>query len=238
MGLKIVDIITRSPAVIAAKEVRNGLVYKAFEYRGRAAGRAFADHLKAIDTSRVCFTVAFNTPWVIDALAKAWEMHPPGMTLAVVDNSTDQASREAIENICKVRGVPYLALPMRVEKHLSRSHGTAITWAYHNIIRHLEPELFGFIDHDCFPVVPFDIPSRMEGKAVYGKLFLPGQNHIHKPKPTDRHWNLWAGFCFYRFSATVGCKLNFEPRLNMGLDTGGANWNVLYTNLDLSLIHI
>ncbi|MBZ9761435.1 hypothetical protein LB553_11180 [Mesorhizobium sp. CA8] len=232
MGLKIVDVITRAPAIIAAKEARNRLVYTAFEHRGRAAGRAFADRLKATGASRVCFAVAFNTPWVIDALAKAWQMHPPGMTLAVVDNSTGRASREAIESICKVRDVPYLALPMRVEKHLSRSHGTAINWTYHNIIRHLEPELFGFIDHDCFPVVPFDIPAKMEEKAVYGKLFLPGRNHIHEPKPTDRHWNLWAGFCFYRFSATAGRKLNFEPRLNMGLDTGGANWKVLYSHLD------
>ncbi|MGT2468243.1 hypothetical protein ACVOMV_31070 [Mesorhizobium atlanticum] len=119
--------------------------------------------------SRVCITVAFNVPWVIDALTKAWEMRSPGMTLVVVDNSTKVSAREAIGRICKARGVPYLALPMRVEKHLSRSHGTAITWTFHNIVRHLKPELFGFIDHDCFPVAPFDIPSRLNGRTVYGR---------------------------------------------------------------------
>ncbi|UCI24968.1 hypothetical protein [Mesorhizobium sp. B2-8-5] len=228
----IVDRLSRSQAVIQAKMLRNRLVYKIFESRGRASGHLLAKQLLDASVSRVCITIAFNTPWVIDALTKAWEIQPPGMTLVVVDNSTKPEAREAIARICRIRGVPYLALPMRIEKHLSRSHGSAITWAFNNIVRHLKPELFGFIDHDCFPVAPFDIPSKLEDKAAYGKKFLPGENHIYKPKPGDRHWNLWAGFCFYRFSAVAGHQLNFEPRLNLGLDTGGANWALFYSELD------
>jgi hypothetical protein len=232
MGRKIIDVITRSPAVISAKQIRNRIVYKIFEYRGRYSGRSFAEQLRGAGVSRVCITIAFNTPWVVDALAKAWELHPPGMTLVVLDNSTDAAARETIARICKARGVPYLPLPVRVEKHLSRSHGTAITWAFHNVVRHIRPELFGFIDHDCFPVAPFDLPARLEGKTAYGRRFSAGENHVYKAKPRDRFWNLWAGFCFYRFSDVADRKLNFEPRLDLGLDTGGANWGALYSQLD------
>ncbi|TPI19337.1 hypothetical protein [Mesorhizobium sp. B4-1-1] len=228
----IVDGLSRNRTVIRIKLLRNQFVYKAFEYRGRASGRRMAEELQDAGVSRVCITIAFNTPWVIDALTKAWEMHSPGMTLVVVDNSTKIAAREAIARICKMRGVPYLALPMRVEKHLSRSHGTAITWAFHNIVRHLKPELFGFIDHDCFPVAPFDIPSKLAGKTVYGRRAYGNENHVYKAKPGDRHWNLWAGYCFYRFPAVAGRKLNFDPRLSLGLDTGGANWAILYSKLD------
>ena len=233
MALKaIVDGVSKSSAVILAKEARNKLFYRIFQFRGRMAGRQFARQLRAAGASRVCITIAFNTPWAIDALTRAWELRPPGMVLVVVDNSTKSEARQAIARICRMRDVPYLGLPMRTEKHWSRSHGTAITWAYDNVIKRLKPELFGFIDHDCFPIVPFDIPSRLEGKTVYGRKASGTENFIYKAKPGDRQWNLWAGFCFYRFSVLAGCKLNFEPRLNLGLDTGGANWALLYSKLD------
>ncbi|TPN79505.1 hypothetical protein FJ987_14395 [Mesorhizobium sp. CU2] len=228
----IADAISKNRFAIQAKTLRNHVFYKIFESRGRASGRLLAKQLRDAKASRVCITIAFNTPWVIDALTKAWEMRPPGMTLVVVDNSDRIDARKTIARICETRGVPYLALPMRVEKHLSRSHGTAITWAFHNIVRHLKPELFGFIDHDCFPVEPFDIPSRLEGKAVYGRRAYGTENHVYKAQPGDRHWNLWAGYCFYRFAAVADRKLNFDPRLNLGLDTGGANWAILYSKLD------
>ncbi|RWD67877.1 MAG: hypothetical protein EOS37_22330 [Mesorhizobium sp.] len=232
MALKLIaDGLSKNRLVIQLKALRNEFAYKSFECRGRASGRLLAKQLHDAGVSRVCITVAFNVPWVIDALTKAWEMHSPGMTLVVVDNSTKAQARAAIAQICKMRGVLYLALPMRVEKHLSRSHGTAITWAFHNIVRHLKPEFFGFIDHDCFPVVPFDIPSKLAGKAVYGRRAFGTENHVYKAKPDDRHWNLWAGYCFYRFSAVAAYKLNFEPRINLGLDTGAANWAILYSKL-------
>ncbi|WP_258602356.1 hypothetical protein [Mesorhizobium sp. AR10] len=149
----------------------------------------------------------------------------------VIDNSTDDAARQQIENICSARGVPYLGLPNRREPNWSRSHGTALTWVFHNIVRHLRPELFGYIDHDCFPVAPFDIPARMEGKAVYGLVLPATENFRYKPSEDETKWHLWGGFCFFRFAAVEGLNLDFGPRMELGLDTGGGNWLPLYSRL-------
>src|SRR4051812_48150236 len=64
----IVDRLSRSRTVIRVKTLRNQFVYKAFEYRGRASGRLLAKELQDAGVSRLCITIAFNVPWVIDAL--------------------------------------------------------------------------------------------------------------------------------------------------------------------------
>ncbi|MDG4909838.1 hypothetical protein P9228_25965 [Mesorhizobium sp. WSM4898] len=239
MGFKfLVDAINKGRFTIAVKAARNRIFYKIFQYRGRVAGRSFAKELQDIGTTRVCFTIAFNTPWVIDALTKAWETYRPGMDLVVIDNSTKDDARAQIARICAIRKVPYFGLPNRREKHWSRSHGTAITWTFHNVVSHLRPELFGFIDHDCFPVFAFSIPDSLAGKAVYGLVVRPTENFIYKSRKDDHQWNLWAGFCFYRFAAVDGLKLNFEPRMDIGLDTGGANWPILYSKLGEASIEV
>ncbi|WP_258052280.1 hypothetical protein [Mesorhizobium sp. INR15] len=228
---KPIDAISRSPLVGKVKSIRNRLSYLFFQAKGASRGREFSRLLKKSGSSRFCFTIAFNTPWVIDALTKAWQLHPPGLSLVVVDNSSDEAARKFIEHICSVRGVPYFGLPSRRERHWSRSHGTALTWVFHNIVRHLRPELFGFIDHDCFPVAPLDIPARMEGKAVYGLKLAANENYLFKPAENEAGWHLWGGLCFFRFAAVDGMTLDFGPRMELGLDTGGGNWRPLFSRL-------
>jgi hypothetical protein len=49
-------------------------------------------------------------------------------------------------------------------------------------------------------------------------------------------WYLWAGFCFFRFSLAEKLPLNFSQAWFIELDTGGANWNVLYQNHALSAL--
>ncbi|TGR93397.1 hypothetical protein EN834_34950, partial [bacterium M00.F.Ca.ET.191.01.1.1] len=99
----IADRLSKNRLVIRVKALRNQVAYKIFEYRGGASGLLFAKQLQDAGVSRPCITIAFNVPWVIDALTKAWEMRPPGMTLVVVDNSTKVEAREAIARICKMR---------------------------------------------------------------------------------------------------------------------------------------
>ncbi|CAN7768003.1 hypothetical protein [Mesorhizobium sp. LjNodule214] len=226
-----VDAINASSFVGKAKSIRDQLSYRIYQAKGASRGREFARHLQKSGLSRVCFTIAFNTPWVIDALTKAWQIYAPGLSLVVVDNSSSDAARKSIERICSARGVPYLGLPNRRERHWSRSHGTALTWVFDNIVRHLRPEFFGYIDHDCFPVAPFDIPARMEGKVVYGLKLPANENFRYKPSKDDPKWHLWGGFCFFRFAAVEGLDLDFGPRMELGLDTGGGNWLPLYSRL-------
>jgi len=225
------DFINRTAFVGKAKSIRDRLSYLVFQAKGASRGREFSRLLQEAGASSVCFTIAFNTPWVIDALAKAWQLHSPGLSLVVIDNSTDDAARHSIQRICAARGVPYLGLPNRRDRHWSRSHGTALTWVFHNIVRHLRPELFGYIDHDCFPVAPFDIPARMKGKVVYGLKLPATENFRYKPSEDEAKWHLWGGFCFFRFAAVEKLDLDFSPRMELGLDTGGGNWPPLFSHL-------
>ncbi|MER9102550.1 hypothetical protein NKH95_01225 [Mesorhizobium sp. M0848] len=216
----LIDLLNQNRPVRAAKALRNALIERNVRGRGVAEGLKFADEVRRTGDRRFCFVIAFNTPWVIDAMARSWELYSSGMTLVVVDNSPKQSARTRIEEICRARGVAYFSLPRNWERHPNRSHGTSMNWIFHNIIRPMQPELFGFLDHDCFPIIPVDIPATMEGKAVYGSKRWSTSDH--------QAWFLWAGFCFFRFSAMENVDMDFNPRFIHGMDTGGGNWAGLY----------
>ena len=211
---KIRDAIGRNRVVGRAKFLRDRLFYRYFRAQGAARAREFAKNLRSSGSSRLCFTIAFNTPWVIDALTKAWQVHPTGMLLVVIDNSSDEAARKSIEDICRHRGVPYFSLPRNRERHWSRSHGTAVNWVFDNIVRKVRPELFGFIDHDCFPITPFDMPGRMQGKKVFGLKFGPTENFRYKAS------RMIANGVFGEGSASSG-----SPPSRMSPWTSRLEWN-------------
>ncbi|PDQ19558.1 hypothetical protein CN311_18955 [Mesorhizobium sanjuanii] len=218
------DLLHQNWPVRKAKSIRNRLVEGSFRSQGVAEGRGFAAHLQSTGSRNFCFSIAFNTPWVIDVLTRAWQLHASGMTLVVIDNSSRQPARKIIEDICRARGVAYFGLPRNRETNPNRSHGIAMNWTFHNIVRHLKPELFGFLDHDCFPVAAVDITKAMEAKVAYGSRWLA--------KRGLEGWFLWAGLCFFRFSSVEGLDMDFTPRFERGMDTGGGNWPLLYRQLD------
>ena len=219
----LVDLLNQNWPVRKAKAFRNALLERNFRARGIPEGLEFAEELRRTGSRRFCFVIAFNTPWVIDALARAWQLYSSGVTLVVVDNSSDQSARASIAGICRARNVAYFGLPRNWDSHPNRSHGTSMNWTFYNIVRPTRPELFGFLDRDCFPIIPVDIPAMMEGKIVYGSK---------RPAAVDPEaWFMWAGFCFYRFSAVEALDMDFTPRFVSGMDTGGGNWDLLYRGL-------
>lgn len=207
-----------------AKDFRNALVKGYFRSRNAASGAEFAEELRRTGARHFCFSIAYNTPWVIDALTKAWLTYSSGMTLVVIDNSSKPAARQAIEAICRRRGIAYFGLPRNPEWNPNRSHGISMNWVFHNIVRPLRPDLFGFLDHDCFPVVALDIATRMAGTDAYGPKYPAKRGH--------EGWYFWAGLCFFRFSVVEDLELDFTPRFDTGLDTGGGNWPMLRDRLD------
>lgn len=214
----------RNSPVLALKDLRNRLVDRRFRAQRREAGRELADRLRPCDA--VCVTIAFNTPWVIDILTAAWRVNVSGMTLVVADNSSETGARQEIADICAQRGVAYIALPSNPEWNPNRSHGIAMNWAYYNLVRPLAPAVFGFIDHDCFPIKPVDVAMKMVGKAAYGRRWnAPDEGAA---------WHLWAGLCFFDFARADAAEPDFKPLRSLRLDTGGGNWPRLYSRLDLA----
>src|SRR4029078_397803 len=104
----------------------------------------------------------------------------------------------------------------------SRSHGLALNWALENVVKPRRPTAFGFVDADIFPLAatnPFEPLARQEFFGVV--------------RNSGARWFLWAGFCFFRFSLIERFHLDFSQAWFLGLDTGGANWSVLFRNYEL-----
>lgn len=211
-------------AVRAAKNLRNAIVDHGFRRCGREAGRQLAAALADRGCRDTVFTIAFNSPWVIDLLTRAWARHQPDIPLVVVDNSSDRAARSSHAELCRRRGVPWLPLPWNPEWNPNRSHGIALNWVWFNVIRHADLEFTGFVDHDCIPIAACDLRRRMQGHDAHGlrhdSATLPGA------------WSLWPGYCFLRPGAAGGHLVDFKHRIEDGLDTGGGNWRGWYRHLD------
>lgn len=170
----------------------------------------------------VALVIAFEQTWTLDWLLAAAAKHLPGVTVLVADNSRRQPTRDEVAAVCARHGAPYFGLPPYRTRHANRSHGMAMSWVFHHIVRGLQPDLFAFLDHDLIPVRAVDFAQRLGSQPVFG---LPNEGLFGC-------WSLWAGYCVYRLDALQGRPLNFLYDFSRGLDTGGRNWRPLYSQLD------
>ena len=210
------------PVQHALKQVRNDAWLAV--YRNRRTDKLpqfLADH-KDLANRNIALVIAFEQPWALNWLLQMASRNVSDMTVLVFDNSRNDSKRIEIEQICRKNKAPYLALPPNPTRHVNRSHGMAMTWVYHNVVRAIDPHIFGFIDHDLIPVRKVSIADKLAGQPVYGLL---NRNKFG-------FWSLWAGYCFFDYARTKGKPINFLYDFSRDLDTGGRNWNSLYRDLD------
>jgi hypothetical protein len=96
-----------------------------------------------------------------------------------------------------------------------------MTWVYHNVVRALQPNIFGYLDHDLIPVDKVDFSERVGGQPIFG-LINAGKFGT---------WSTWAGYCMFKFDAVKDQALNFLYDFSRDLDTGGRNWSPVYSKL-------
>lgn len=173
--------------------------------------------------SNVLLTIAFGDAQCLDLqlrLTRGLVRHDLHI---VADNSVSDTAARENRQVCAAHGAAYARLPANpwTMKNPSRSHGAALNWMWHNVLKPAAPAAFGFLDQDIFPTQPCDPFEPLERVAFYGDLRRAG----------DR-WYLWAGYCFFRFDAVSRKPLDFGLDWFAGLDTGGANWEVLYRDAD------
>ena len=222
---EIVKAINGNGLIRSAKNLRNEMMDKAFRRAGRAERDRFLAGFNA-DGRPVVFAVAFNTPWVVDLLTASWAEHVADAILVVVDNSKDDAVRLTHREICRVRGVAYVELPKNREWHPNRSHAIAMNWIYYNLVEAVKPVVFGFLDHDCFPIGPVSFAERLEGRCAYGLVWRATRD--------PAKWYFWAGFGFFRYAVTSGRAVDFKHVYEWGADTGGRNWEPIFSTLQAS----
>ena len=210
------------PIQHALKQVRNDAwlaIYK--NTRPRELSRFLAEH-KHLAGKNIALVIAFEQPWTLNWLLRMANRNLADTTVLVFDNSRNGSKRIEIEQVCKQNNAPYLALPANSTTHVNRSHGMAMTWVYHNVVRAITPRIFGFIDHDLIPVCTASLADKLTGQPFYGLL------NVGK----FGFWSLWAGYCFFDYAATSGKSINFLYDFSRDLDTGGRNWNSLYRQQD------
>ncbi len=204
----------------------DGLQYAFRAFRPKSLTR-FLQDAGRLEGKNICLIVAYEQPWALDWLCKMAARHLSDATLLVFDNSRRAKARLDIERVCRDAGVAYLGLPPNPTRHPNRSHGMAMTWIFHNVVREIRPRTFTFIDHDLIPMEKIEIGGLAGNQPFYGL-----------PRVSKWGWSLWAGYCSYDFSAVHRLPLNFLNDFSRGLDTGGRNWPYLYRNFDHSRMRL
>lgn len=178
------------------------------------------------------FTVAFNNSEFIEYQIKALRknfVNPYRYT--VFDNSNKENCAENINSVCKQYGCKYIRLPKQDSKiDVANSHGTALNWIWRKYMCHSSASYFGILDHDIFPIKPFDLREYLQGQKLFGYVRKSEKNVFIK----QGRWYLWPGLTFFDGSYIKGRELDFCPDWNHGLDTGGKNYFIIYKDIDLN----
>lgn len=208
------------------RRVRNVLVDRAYRRRTAPAQAELVARLRESRAPALAFTIAFNLPEAIALLADGMARFTPGIPLVVCDNSSQPEARAAIAALCAERGLAYCPLPpspFKGGRNGSRSHGVALNWVLHSLIRPVGPKVFALLDHDLVPLAPVDLPGLVAHQPAYGMV-----------RRGERFggWYLWPGYSVFDLDALGHLPLDFGTDTPLTLDTGGQNWGVLYRTLD------
>lgn len=209
------------PAIHAFKQARNDIVQKAYVRQQPNDLGKFLESTAGLKDKNIAAVIAFEQPWVLDFFLRMAARYLVDTTVLVFDNSRGANERARIERVCREHGVRYLGLPKNSTRHANRSHGLAMTWIFHNVIRSIQPAIVGFLDHDLIALERVELAQRLGAQTFFGKI-----------NQSNWAWSLWAGYCLYDFSRVKDLPLNFLYDFSRGLDTGGRNWNCLYKNYD------
>jgi hypothetical protein len=222
----VADWLRARPLTQAYKTGRYSIVDRVYRLRPAASGDVKAT-ARAVRGRKLLTTIAFNDPILLFWQIALVHHYVPNAIHVIVDNSTTDEIAQEIRCVAGEAGAAYLRLPRNPwsGRAPSRSHGIALNWTWHNLIKTGEPEAFGFLDHDIFPTAPDDPFTPLAVQDFYGVVRSAGPR-----------WFLWAGFCMYRFDAVRGKALDFGQDWFIGLDTGGGNWRPLYSCVDRATI--
>ncbi len=217
------DLLRLQPLVHSVKSYRYRRIDEAFLIKPARSGDA--EKLSAAVTSKnILLTVAFEDPDILEAHLRLCKKHVRHDLHIVGDNSRELSFVEENRRAADANGALHIWLPENPWSSRnagSRSHGAAMNWLWRNILRRGGPKAFGFLDHDLFPTAPDDPFS------------LLGKHDFHgDQRSAGNRWFLWAGYCFFDFEAVKSFDLDFGLDWFAGLDTGGANFEILYKHAD------
>ena len=210
------------PFVAGFKQLRDDAVQNSFLQARTPELEPFLRANENLRGKNILQIIAFEQAEVLSFCIKMLARYSVDTTVLVFDNSRRPEARIEIERVCKEHSTPYLGLPRNRTKHANRSHGSAMTWIWRNVVTRIIPATSGFLDHDLIPLEKFSPAETLGGQPFYGVPMISKFGS----------WSLWAGYCLYNFPAVDNLEFNFLNDFPRGLDTGGRNWNCLYKKYD------
>jgi hypothetical protein len=199
----------------------SGKARTAYRYKRFMSAKPRYSNLIGDFSGAVIASVAFNRPDVME-----WQIYLVRRHMAeregyiVFDNSSDMSKRREIQELCQREQISYVSLPNNSLKS-GHSHAAALNWITKNFIAEHRPKLFGFIDHDIFPLTAVSLTEKIGQAKTYGSRMDVGGA-----------WYMWPGFCFFSGVPTAKLDFNLVPHSSHGfMDTGGASWETLYQHL-------
>jgi len=222
----LIDWLKFKPFNFAFKQIRNDIWLQTYINRKPEGLERFLNQTHSLKNKSVIAIVAFEQTWALNWLLQMAKKNLGESSILVFDNSRNPALRNEIEAVCIANDILYFSLPTNHTKHVNRSHGMAMSWIFDNVIKNIEPKQFAFIDHDLIPLSPVDFSKTLESQPLFGRK---GGERLD-------YWSLWAGYCLFDFNFLINKKINFLYDFSRGLDTGGRNWDSLYSSFDQTQI--
>lgn len=186
------------------------------------------DHTLADHDVVDIYVITFNNPFCVEYQIRTLRrFFKAPFNIVVIDNNNGRFPETSAEvlNICMRENVSYLRSPDNLYQDPDRFDpsmklGTTMSWIYQNCVRRREPKYFGYLDHDCFLFKEFDIRGYLDEKGMYGV--------VSRSKVAPPAWNLHVTSNFYRYEFVKHLNLDFRAAHVLSLDTGGANYDMLY----------
>lgn len=177
------------------------------------------------------YVITFNNTFLVEYQIKTLrKFFKAPFNLFVVDNNNQlhaDQSREVFD-LCIEKKIAYIKAPDNYYQRPetfdpSMKLGTTMNWLYQQCVLKRWPTYFGYLDHDCFITKPFDVRPYLDINGMYGEVARNEKNGA---------WNLHPAVNFYRLDFVGHLPLDFRASHKYQLDTGGANYDILYHNFD------
>lgn len=174
-------------------------------------------------------TVAFNNTHVlrhqIDLIKQ--NIVDQNVCYIIADNSNREDKSLEIKQLCTQHDLGYIRLPKNKwldKRSGSYSHGAALNWIYYNYINKRKPNIFGFLDHDIYPLQKLSLTEKVGEQGFYG----------YRRSKGDNYWYLWPGIAFFKYDHLANINVNFAPCMvdKLYLDTGSSLFPVYYKYFD------
>ena len=215
-------------------EVVKRAKYSIFLNSGRRVAAQLARRLSG-GPDTVVAIVGFNDHHLIGVQLELLNKYSKHQVVCLVaDNSEHSLAASRIERVTREFGAEYVRLPYNLYTKSrgaakpgrgSLSHSVALDWLWNRVFQKAAPKYVVLVDHDVFPLKPFDVGEILDGVIAAGP-----------PRYGAGRWTIWPGLAFFRFRDVSRFRITFLP--SGDLDSGAGLWKTLLSKVETHQVRL